>query len=272
MSSGALRRDARSGAFAPSVSDWRQVLAQGRAALKAEFAVKPEAAKVLQRQCALVDDALRAIWSETGQSDELALVAVGGYGRGLLYPYSDVDVLILVPDEFEDASRARVEALVGVLWDIGLEIGHSVRSISECQEEARRDLTVQTTLLESRLVAGNRKQYARFAGAKLLEQQQRHTRFNDTAYNLEPNIKESPGGLRDLQNILWISRAAGLGHSWQDLTRQKILTREETRQLQRHEATLAVLRVRLHYLTSRREDRLLFDFQSALAKEYGLAD
>ena len=285
MSSGALRRDARSGAFAPNVSDWRQVLAQGRAALKSEFAVKPEAAKVLQRQCALVDDALRAIWSETGQSDELALVAVGGYGRGLLYPYSDVDVLILVPDEFEDASRARVEALVGVLWDIGLEIGHSVRSISECQEEARRDLTVQTTLLESRLVAGNRKQYARFAGAivndldvpyfvgaKLLEQQQRHTRFNDTAYNLEPNIKESPGGLRDLQNILWISRAAGLGHSWQDLTRQKILTREETRQLQRHEATLAVLRVRLHYLTSRREDRLLFDFQSALAKEYGLAD
>jgi [protein-PII] uridylyltransferase len=285
MSSGALRRDARSGAFAPSVSDWRQVLAQGRAALKAQFAAKPEAAKVLQRQCALVDDALRAIWSETGQSDELALVAVGGYGRGLLYPYSDVDVLILVPDEFEDASRARVEALVGVLWDIGLEIGHSVRSISECQDEARRDLTVQTTLLESRLVAGNRKQYARFAeaivkdldapyfvGAKLLEQQQRHTRFNDTAYNLEPNIKESPGGLRDLQNILWISRAAGLGHSWQDLTRQKILTREETRQLQRHEATLAVLRVRLHYLTNRREDRLLFDFQSALAKEYGLAD
>ncbi len=232
-----------------------------------------------------MDEALLAIWSESGQSGELALIAVGGYGRGMLYPYSDVDVLVLLPDEAGDKACAGVESLVGMLWDIGLEIGHSVRTIGECQEEARRDVTVQTTLLESRLIAGNSKLYMRFASAilrdldvayfveaKLLEQQQRHTRFNDTAYNLEPNIKESPGGLRDLQNILWISRAAGLGHSWQDLTRQKILTREEARQLKRHEATLAVLRVRLHYLTNRREDRLLFDFQSALAKEYGLTD
>jgi len=276
---------ARSSTFSSNVSDWRQTLARGRAALKAAFGEHPDGTKALQRQCALVDEALRAIWSETGQSDGLALIAVGGYGRGLLYPYSDVDVLILLPDEVGDSARAGVEALVGALWDIGLEIGHSVRTIGQCQDEARRDVTVQTTLLESRLVAGNRQQYVRFADAilkdldvayfveaKLLEQQQRHARFNDTAYNLEPNIKESPGGLRDLQTILWITKAAGLGHSWQDLTRQKILTREEARQLKRHEATLAVLRVRLHYLTNRREDRLLFDFQSALAKEYGLAD
>ena len=285
MSSAAAPRVARTTALCANATDWRQSLAQGREALKAAFGDKPDATKALQRQCALVDEALRAIWSETRQSDELALIAVGGYGRGLLYPYSDVDVLILLPDEVGDSARASVEALVGLLWDIGLEIGHSVRTISECQDEARRDVTVQTTLLESRLVAGNRKQYASFAGAiikdldvayfveaKLLEQQQRHTRFNDTAYNLEPNIKESPGGLRDLQNILWISRAAGLGHSWLDLTRQKILTREEARQLKHHEGMLAVLRVRLHYLTNRREDRLLFDFQATLAKEYGLAD
>jgi [protein-PII] uridylyltransferase len=285
MSSGAVTRIARTSALSSNVDDWRQTLAKGRAALKAAFAEKPDAKKALQRQCTLVDEALRAIWNETGQSDELALIAVGGYGRGLLYPYSDVDVLILLPDEIEDSTRARVEALVCVLWDVGLEIGHSVRTIDECQDEARRDVTVQTTLLESRLVTGSRNLYARFAAAivkdldvpyfveaKLLEQQQRHTRFNNTAYNLEPNVKESPGGLRDLQNILWISRAAGLGNTWQDLARQKILTREETRQLKRHESTLAVLRVRLHYLTNRREDRLLFDFQSALAKEYGLVD
>ena len=285
MASTIAPRVARTAELSSNVNGWRQSLAQGRAALKAAFGGKPDPTKVLQRQCALVDEVLRAIWSETGQSDELALIAVGGYGRGLLYPYSDVDVLILLPDEVGDSARARVEELVGVLWDIGLEIGHSVRTIAECQHEARRDVTVQTTLLESRLVAGSRRQYTCFASAmlkdldvayfveaKLLEQQQRHTRFNDTAYNLEPNIKESPGGLRDLQNILWISRAAGLGHSWLDLTRQKILTREEARQLKQHEATLAVLRVRLHYLTSRREDRLLFDFQAALAKEYGLAD
>jgi [protein-PII] uridylyltransferase len=285
MPSTTAPRVARTAELSSHADDWRQSLAQGRAALKAAFADKPDAKKALQRQCALVDEALRAIWRETGQSDELALVAVGGYGRGLLYPYSDVDVLILLPDEFGDGARADVEALVGALWDIGLEIGHSVRTIAQCQDEARRDVTVQTTLLESRLVAGSGCLYTRFASAmvkdldvayfveaKLLEQQQRHTRFNDTAYNLEPNIKESPGGLRDLQNILWISRAAGLGHSWLDLTRQKILTREEARQLKHHEATLAMLRVRLHYLTNRREDRLLFDFQAALAKEYGLAD
>src|SRR5579859_4035625 len=237
MAPGAVTRIARTSALSSSVDDWRQTLAAGRAALKAAFAEVPDAKKALQRQCALVDDALRAIWNETGQSDELALVAVGGYGRGLLYPYSDVDVLILLPDDIEDSTRARVEALVGVLWDVGLEIGHSVRTIGECQDEARRDVTVQTTLLESRLVAGSRDLYASFTAAiiedldvpyfveaKLLEQQQRHTRFNNTAYNLEPNIKESPGGLRDLQNILWISRAAGLGNSWQDLARQKILT------------------------------------------------
>ena len=285
MSAGALPRVARTSTFAPSINDWRKTLANGRADLKTAFAAKPDAGKSLQNQCALVDAALQGIWTETGQSDELALIAVGGYGRGLLYPYSDVDVLILLPGEIEETVRGQVEALVGVLWDIGLEIGHSVRTIEQCQDEARRDITVQTTLLESRLVTGSRKQYTRFKNAifsdldvdyfveaKLLEQQQRHTRFNDTAYNLEPNVKESPGGLRDLQNILWISRAAGLGHTWQDLAREKILTREEVRQLRRHEAMLAVLRVRLHYLTNRREDRLLFDFQSALAKEYGLAD
>ncbi len=275
----------RDTALFTKVMDWRQTLGSGRDALKAAFAVKPDASRALQHQCALVDRALQAIWRETGLSDELALIAVGGYGRGLLYPYSDVDVLVLLPEHTDEKLRAGVEGLVGALWDIGLEIGHSVRTVKECQNEAKRDVTVQTTLLESRLIAGNRAQYQRFAAAiiedldvpyfveaKLLEQQQRHTRFNDTAYNLEPNIKESPGGLRDLQNILWISGAAGLGASWLDLARQKILTREEVRQLKRHEATLAALRIRLHYLTNRREDRLLFDYQAALAKQYGLAD
>jgi len=160
----------------------------------------------------LVDEVLKTIWSETGQADELALIAVGGYGRGTLYPYSDVDVLVLLPDQASDAARARVEELV---WRA---LGHRPgdrpqrRTIAGCSEEASRDVTVQTTLLESRLVAGNRKLYSSFVKsieegldvpyfveAKLLEQQQRHTRFNDTAYNLEPNLKESPGGLRDLR-------------------------------------------------------------------------
>ncbi|HEX4985010.1 MAG TPA: [protein-PII] uridylyltransferase [Burkholderiales bacterium] len=270
---------------AAAINGWRQQLAQGRARIREAFAARPDAARALQRQCALVDGVLKAIWAQSGQPRELALIAVGGYGRGQLYPYSDVDVLVLLPDEASDADCARVEGLIGMLWDIGLEIGHSVRTVAQCRDEARRDVTVQTTLLESRLLAGDSRQYARFARAiegdidiayfaeaKLLEQQQRHTRYNNTAYNLEPNVKESPGGLRDLQNILWISRAAGLGHTWQELTEHKILTRVEARQLKQHAATLAVLRVRLHYLTNRREDRLLFDYQSTLAAQYGYVD
>jgi [protein-PII] uridylyltransferase len=285
MSTVAEQQGEKAGELISRVAAWRKQLADGREELKTAFLQKADVRRALERQSELVDGALQSIWTETGQSDRLVLVAVGGYGRNLLYPYSDVDVLVLLPDRIDDATRARVEELVGVLWDIGLEIGHSVRTIAECAEEARRDITVQTTLLESRPVAGNRRLYGRFrkaiegsldvahfVEAKLLEQQQRHTRFNNTAYNLEPNVKESPGGLRDLQNILWISRAAGLGHRWSDLTRHKILTREEARQLKRHETVLAELRERLHYLASRREDRLLFDFQSALAQQYGLAD
>ncbi|HWA13328.1 MAG TPA: [protein-PII] uridylyltransferase [Burkholderiales bacterium] len=276
---------ARPAASVTQVAAWRRQLAEGRATLKAAFLDKPDVRKALEHQGELVDRVLKAIWVDTGQSEKLALVAVGGYGRGMLYPYSDVDVLILLPDQLDDAARTRVEELVGVLWDIGLEIGHSVRTIAECDEEASRDITVQTTLLESRLVAGNRRLFGRFrktidaslsvplfTEAKLLEQEQRHSRFNNTAYNLEPNIKESPGGLRDLQTILWISRAAGLGHRWSDLTRHKILTREEARQLKHHETVLAELRQRLHLIAGRREDRLLFDFQSALGSQYGLTD
>ncbi len=285
MSTVAVQPGEKTGTLSSQVAAWRRQLAEGREELKTAFLAKPDVGKALERQSELVDRTLKAVWAETGQSGKPALIAVGGYGRSRLYPYSDVDVLVLLPDRLDDAARGRVEELVGVLWDIGLEIGHSVRSIAECDEEARRDITVQTTLLESRLVAGNRRLFTRFrktiegnldvahfVEAKLLEQQQRHSRFNNTAYNLEPNIKESPGGLRDLQNILWISRAAGLGHRWSDLARHKILTREEVRQLKRHETVLAELRERLHYVASRREDRLLFDYQSTLAQQYGLAD
>jgi [protein-PII] uridylyltransferase len=263
----------------------RQRLAEGREQIRATFNARPNPGKALAAQCRLVDEILRVIWTDSGQPPELALVAVGGYGRGLLFPYSDVDVLILLPHEIDSETGQSVERLIGMLWDVGLEIGHSVRTIDQCKHEARLDVTVCTTLLESRLIAGNARLYGRFeksiakdldlnefVEAKLLEQQQRHGRFNDTAHNLEPNIKESPGGLRDLQNILWISRAAGLGRHWAELTDQRILTREELRQLKRHEAMLGEMRIRLHYLVGRREDRLLFDHQATLAAEYGLKD
>ena len=262
---------------------WREGLHQQREKIRADFKSRGDPFRALAAHSQAVDEVLRDIWKATRQSSACCLIAVGGYGRGLLYPYSDVDVLILLPTDADRETRSRVETLVGRLWDVGLEIGHSARTVEQCQEEASQDITVQTTMLESRLIAGGRRTYNRFCKlvkaslntgefveGKFLEQQQRHTRFNDTAQNLEPNIKESPGGLRDLQNILWISSAAGLGTNWKELTQQRILTHVEARQLRRNERVLAGLRIRLHYLAKRREDRLIFDFQSALATEYGL--
>ncbi len=264
-------------------SVWREQLDERKLRISESFHRHPEPFRALARLSSAVDDTLKQIWTANGQSGEACLIAVGGYGRGLLYPYSDVDVLILVPAAADERTRIRIEQLVIQLWDVGLEIGHSVRTIEQCLEEASNDITVQTTLLESRLIAGSQRIYNRFyktiksslkvrnfIEGKLLEQQQRHARFNDTSQNLEPNLKESPGGLRDLQTILWISSAAGLGTDWDGLTHQRILTNFEARQLRRNERALAELRIRLHYLAQRREDRLLFDLQSALASEYGL--
>ena len=210
---------------------------------------------------------------------------MGGYGRGQLFPHSDVDILILLPAALDDAGTAFVERFVGMLWDIGLDAGHSVRTIAECEAEMAGDITIRTSLLEHRLVAGSRPLFRRFGRAvalateprhfyeaKTLEQQQRHLKYHDTAYNLEPNLKESPGGLRDLQTVLWIARAAGLGRSWRDLAKAGLITMQEARTVSRQERFIGALRVRLHYLAGRREDRLVFDLQNALAQELRLAD
>ena len=170
-----------------------------------------------------------------------ALLAVGGYGRGELFPYSDVDVLVLLPnghDGATDALRGTIEAFITACWDIGLEIGSSVRTIDECLLEARADVTVQTALLESRLLTGSRRMFnafrrvnteamdARaFLRAKTFEMRQRQVKYEDTPYSLEPNCKESPGGLRDLQVLTWISRAAGLGRTWSEMAANGLLTR-----------------------------------------------
>ena len=268
-----------------SIGQYRRLLTEGRADLRARYAVNASPAHVLKQHAALVDRVLQLVWNESPMPPPLALLAVGGYGRSQLYPYSDVDVLFLLPDEIDEDVKEKVSELVGQLWDVGLEIGHSARSVEQCVLEAAHDVTVQTNLLEARFVTGNRALVRKFFStveaaldpkaffeAKLLEQQLRHGRFNDTAYNLEPNVKEGPGGLRDLTNILWVSGANGVGRSWMDLARHQIITAEEARHLARHERTLQDLRIRLHYKANRREDRLLFDLQTPLANELGLRD
>jgi [protein-PII] uridylyltransferase len=267
-----------------SASDWRERLQSERAALRSEFERKPNAAQLLRKHCVQIDKLLRDLWRETAMPGEICLAAVGGYGRGELFPHSDIDLLILLPDAHETTFDARLEPLIGLFWDIGLTVGHSVRTLQECLAEAGKDVTVQTNLLEARLLAGNQPLFqamreqlmcaldpVKFLQAKLREQSQRHARFNDTAYNLEPNLKESPGGLRDLQNILWISQGAGLGGSWAALATNGLISRKEAGQIRRNELFLQLLRTRLHYLSGRREDRLLFDFQNELAAEFNLA-
>ena len=240
----------------------------------------------LTRLAGLTDAALRGLWQANGFGGDLALLAVGGYGRGELFPYSDVDVLLLLPDAADPARdtalRQRIEAFIGQCWDIGLEIGSSVRTVPECLSVAQGDVTVQTALLEARLIVGNRRLFkgfqARFSAqldaldffsAKRLEMRQRHAKYEDTPYALEPNIKESPGGLRDLQIILWTARAAGIGGRWEDLHRAGLVTTHELRQLRHNEALLSAIRSRLHLIAARREDRLVFDLQNAVAESFG---
>ncbi len=258
-------------------------LAQGQSALRVGYEAHADAARLLRSRSQLVDSVLKALWQEARLPLGLALVAVGGYGRRELYPASDVDLLFLVPDDVAAETERQLERLIGLLWDIGLDIGHSVRTVEQCADEARRDITVQTNLLEARLLCGSRNLYAAFAArlheeldpqaffkSKRLEQDERYTRFQDTPYALEPNTKESPGGLRDLQMVLWISRAARLGESWNDLTRRGHITRGEAIQLKRLETFLQHVRIRLHFLAGRRENRLLFDHQEAVARAFGI--
>ncbi|MGB8408412.1 MAG: [protein-PII] uridylyltransferase, partial [Gallionella sp.] len=253
-----------------------------RLALEKSFQRHGKAARLLGAHSRLVDRYLVRIWQQLALPPHIALVAVGGYGRGELYPKSDIDLLILLDSEPDMALQQKLQQLIGMLWDMGMEVGHSIRTVAQCIKESA-DITVQTNLIEARLLSGDMKLFTslheavqqhldprQFFQAKLHEQQQRHVRFVETDFNLEPNLKESPGGLRDLQTITWISRAAGLGTRWAELARAGLISTAEARQIARHDTLLQTLRIRLHYLANRREDRLIFEFQTPLAEQMGI--
>ncbi|MCV0440742.1 MAG: [protein-PII] uridylyltransferase [Hydrogenophaga sp.] len=277
-------------AAVPDFGTLRQQYRNDKAALLAQLGVQGSSTrgvrKALQQLSRLTDQTLRELWSLTGLGPGFSLVAVGGFGRGELFPFSDIDVLVLLPDgsqpDQDAALKARLESFIGACWDVGLEIGSSVRTIADCVEEAFRDVTVQTSLLECRLICGSKNAFASLVGqlaqamdpkaffvAKTLEMRQRHHKFENTPYSLEPNCKESPGGLRDLQIILWVAKAAGLGRSWDELARKGLATPLEARQIKANEALLSLIRARLHLLAHRREDRLVFDLQTSVAESFG---
>ena len=272
-------------AYLKPLRDW---LADERAAIKASYLKRPQPDRNLRQHAAAVDELISRIAADIGLPNDLALVAVGGYGRGFLFPASDVDVLVLLPKgETPVNHAASIEAFVSLLWDVGLEPGISVRTISECVEEASKDITVDTSMLEARWLWGDRQLVTKlsaqlnraralpaFLEAKLDEQRRRHARHHDIALNLEPNIKESPGGLRDLQTVLWIARAANIGGDaladWSALASAGLLTTDEAKLIAKHRRVLIDLRIRLHYLAGRREDRLVFDHQTTLAEQLRL--
>ena len=260
----------------------RDALKTERAHLFAQFDQHANVQQLVTKLARAVDRALVRLWQEEQMPPTCALIAVGGYGRGELFPHSDVDILLLLPGTADKALEARLEAFIGRCWDMGLDIGSSVRTVDECIKEAAQDVTVRTSLLEARLLTGDEGLYrtfethyqghldaADFFQSKLLEMRQRHAKYQDTPYSLEPNCKESPGGLRDLQVILWMTRAAGFGSSWNELLANGLLTRREAQELVSNERLLKTVRARLHLLAGRRQDVLVFDLQTQLAESFG---
>lgn len=244
---------------------------------------------LIKERATFIDQILKKIWHHHFKTDRFALIAVGGYGRSELHPYSDVDILIMRPPL--DGSETQIEAentalsdFIRFLWDLGLEVGHAIRTLEECIEAGQEDITTATNLLEARWITGHYPLYEQlqnlwredsfwpsqaFYQAKIDEQTARHRRFNDTVYQLEPNLKESPGGLRDIQTIIWVAKRHYRASSLHQLVQNAFITPDEYRELDAAYKFLNRARFILHRLKKRREDRLLFDHQQQLAQVLG---
>ena len=272
-----------------STSRYREALAAASKNLTERFQAGESVANLVRARSDFTDEILVRLWRQHADAitASAALVAVGGYGRGELHPYSDVDIMILVEDQLPDNAEVAISAFFTALWDIGLDIGHSVRSIDECCRQSAEDITVTTTLIEARLIDGPEKLFRamkqelstrdiwpseKFFAEKLKEQLSRHHRYEDTAYQLEPNVKGSPGGLRDIQMIGWVAKRHFGVATLDELVEHKFLTTGQLQKLHEGQEFLWRVRFGLHVLTGRREDRLLFDHQSRLAAMLGYED
>ncbi|MGB0955768.1 MAG: [protein-PII] uridylyltransferase [Panacagrimonas sp.] len=271
-----------------AVGQFRDTLAWGAQRLQGLFDDGQSAGSLVAARADLVDEVLKQVWSKyLGELSGLALIAVGGYGRGELLPYSDIDIMLLHDGSALETSRKPLEQMTAFLWDIGLEIGQSVRTVEDCVAESRRDITVMTTLLESRFLCGDQKLFeqsqralgtdrlwpvADFFRAKKQEQQARHQKFDDTGYKLEPNVKEGPGGLRDIHTIAWVAKRHFGAHTLKGLREHGFLSKQECDELFAGQDFLWRVRFALHVITGRREDRLLFDHQLRVAALFGYVD
>ncbi len=270
-----------------ALSVFRHALQAGQQVLQSRFENGSDAEPLVYARAGLIDALLTRAFARLVATPQCALIAVGGYGRGELHPHSDIDISVLVPERVDDTIRASLEQFVTFLWDIGLQIGHSVRSVAVCVDEARADVTTATNLMESRRLCGPQTLYDQmlsavgpqqvwpskdFFAAKLAEQVARHHKFHDTSYNLEPNIKEGPGGLRDIQMIGWVAKRHFGASTLHDLVAHGFLSEDEFSALNDGQKFLWNVRFGLHTLAGRREDRLSFDHQRTLAKHFGYSE
>ena len=268
----------------PDVTRFKDALTRGDKYLTEQFEAGALIRELIYKRAWLIDQLLIAAWCHYINTDAMALVAVGGYGRGNLQPASDVDLMLLIKPRKQKYLKSNIETYLAFLWDIGLEVGHSVRTVKDCVYESKTDVTVATNVMESRLIAGNAALYEamiemtgpkkiwpsrKFFEAKWNEQVARHHKYHNSENNLEPNVKESPGGLRDIQMIGWVAKRHFGAIRLRDLVRHGFLSQVEYNALDKGRSFLWRVRYALHVVSGRREDRLLFDHQKNVAGKFG---
>ncbi|MGC2412350.1 MAG: [protein-PII] uridylyltransferase, partial [Stellaceae bacterium] len=276
----------------------KAALARGRAEIRRRFEAGGTAVSAVREQCFLVDQLIRSLYDVVTErvyplanptsGEKLAIVAVGGYGRGELAPFSDIDLLFLLPYKQTPHTEQVIEYLLYLLWDLGLKVGQATRSVSDCLRYAKADLTIRTALLEARYVWGEQALYtelkarfeseivrgtaAQFVENKLAERDQRHQRVGDSRYQLEPNVKEGKGGLRDLHTLFWIAKYIYRIDDVAKLVELGVLSAEESTRFERAQSFLWTVRCHLHYLAGRPEERLTFDMQTEIGARMGYTD
>jgi [protein-PII] uridylyltransferase len=270
------------------LQDFKQLIKQNDLALQQKFDPHLSVKDLLDENSDFIDEILTASWQHflADKAENLCLIAVGGYGRRELFPHSDIDIVIILDDGNVSVYQEMLTNFLTFLWDIGLKPGQSVRTVEQSVMEAQSDQTIMTSLMENRLITGSttlcqnlRAEITpdkiwpsdQFFAAKMLEQQLRHAKYHDTAYNLEPNIKEGPGGLRDMQVITWVFKRHYDSKTLRELIQYGFLPESEYKQLISALHVLWRIRYALHLLTGRSEDRLIFDYQRDLARQFGFS-
>ncbi|MEO1944287.1 MAG: [protein-PII] uridylyltransferase, partial [Candidatus Thioglobus sp.] len=268
------------------LEEYKKQYKQEQKSLERDFVSKPDSAELLVKSRSdNIDRLLGNVWSSSGMSDDLCLAAVGGYGRGELHLHSDIDLLILIPSKSHKRHQKRISNFLTFLWDVGLEVGHATRDMDDCVV-AIDDLSVVTSLLESRLLLGDKQLFKQmkstikesdwssqsFFVEKQKEQLRRHEFYSETAYNLEPNLKESPGGLRDIHTMVWVAKWYFDVDLLSKYTDDSYLNKNEYDLLNKGLKFLWKIRFALHLISNRREDRLTFQYQKEVAAMLGYMD